>query len=122
MATPSTQLAQMQAAAAAQQAANPAPMSIVSASAAPMAPPSVGPTSPGGSMITTQTNGDGSGRRKELQKRFFWGQPDTDKLCEYIDRYGCNWARISKEAAFEIPRTQQQLRDKARNLKVDMLR
>ncbi|KKF94272.1 hypothetical protein CFO_g3385 [Ceratocystis platani] len=136
MATPSSQLAQLQAVAAAstapQQTGHPiAPSSIVSGvsgvNGTSMPPPtasSVVPHSPSSSIMTSQGVAvDGtSGKRKELQKRFFWGPSDTEKLCDYIDRYGCNWARISKEATFEIPRTQQQLRDKARNLKVDMLR
>ncbi|KAI1176354.1 hypothetical protein F4777DRAFT_546720 [Nemania sp. FL0916] len=57
------------------------------------------------------------------QMRERWSDEDTDYLIDLIGRenLGCSWAAMEeqavKEKGFEVPRNQQAIRDKARNLK-----
>lgn len=73
------------------------------------------------------------------QQRVPWSDKDTRRLIRLIEYHNCLWARIAKRQApegrigdpgpedsedcvFDHPRDQQAIRDKARNLKVDMLK
>ncbi|KAK1976236.1 hypothetical protein LZ30DRAFT_603899 [Colletotrichum cereale] len=73
------------------------------------------------------------------QQRVPWSERDTRRLIRLIDYHNCLWARIAKrqlpehrlgdpgpevleDCIFDHPRDQQAIRDKARNLKVDMLK
>ncbi|GKT96100.1 MYB DNA-binding domain-containing protein [Colletotrichum tofieldiae] len=72
------------------------------------------------------------------QQRVPWSERDTRRLIRLIEYHNCLWARIAKrqlpehrlgepgpeateDCIFDHPRDQQAIRDKARNLKVDML-
>lgn len=79
---------------------------------------------------------------RQPQHRIPWSNADVDKLIKYIADYHCAWAIIYEKANpvrtkknperpappfdpdrhFSVERTQQQIRDKARNLKVDFLK
>ncbi|OHX00702.1 myb DNA-binding domain-containing protein [Colletotrichum incanum] len=73
------------------------------------------------------------------QQRVPWSERDTRRLIRLIEYHNCLWARIAKrqlpehrlgepgpevmeDCVFDHPRDQQAIRDKARNLKVDMLK
>ncbi|OLN96459.1 hypothetical protein CCHL11_00569 [Colletotrichum chlorophyti] len=73
------------------------------------------------------------------QQRVPWSDKDTSRLIRLIEYHNCVWARIAKrqfpagrvgdpgpedteDCVFDHPRDQQAIRDKARNLKVDMLK
>ncbi|WDK17799.1 hypothetical protein CGRA01v4_09082 [Colletotrichum graminicola] len=73
------------------------------------------------------------------QQRVPWSERDTRRLIRLIEYHNCLWARIAKrqlpehrlddpgpevleDCIFDHPRDQQAIRDKARNLKVDMLK
>ncbi|KAI1652598.1 hypothetical protein F4813DRAFT_394552 [Daldinia decipiens] len=59
-------------------------------------------------------------RAKPRQVRVPWSFSDTSKLLDLIaDRsINCSWSTIARIGDFETPRNQQQVRDKARGLKV----
>ncbi|KAK2052939.1 hypothetical protein LY76DRAFT_629796 [Colletotrichum caudatum] len=73
------------------------------------------------------------------QQRVPWSERDTRRLIRLIEYHNCLWARIARrqlpehrlddpgpelleDCIFDHPRDQQAIRDKARNLKVDMLK
>lgn len=60
------------------------------------------------------------------QRRAFWEKEDERTLRELVAAHGSFWVYIEKKATreelFLVPRTQQQIRDKARNMKVDYLK
>ncbi|KAK7946499.1 uncharacterized protein PG986_010820 [Apiospora aurea] len=55
------------------------------------------------------------------QKRIAWSDEDTLKLVEDIAEHGCSWSKLTNVQRYEVERNQQQIRDKARNLKVRCL-
>lgn len=62
------------------------------------------------------------------QLRRAWEPEEINRLCEMVAQYGCAWSQILVEDS-EHPdgpclqrRTQVQLKDKARNLKMDYLK
>jgi hypothetical protein len=64
---------------------------------------------------------------KEPQVRSAWVRKDVALLIRAVNEYQCKWSAIEKEIkagsiAFERPRDQQALRDKARLLKQDFLK
>lgn len=64
---------------------------------------------------------------KEPQSRQAWLREDVNQLIRAIHTYQCKWSTIEKEIkngtiAFQRPRDQQALRDKARLLKQDILK
>ncbi|GJC97199.1 MYB dna-binding domain protein [Colletotrichum higginsianum] len=73
------------------------------------------------------------------QQRVPWSDSDTRRLIRLIEYHNCLWALIAKrqfhehrgsdpgpevlqDCIFDHPRDQQAIRDKARNLKVDLLK
>ncbi|KAJ8112095.1 hypothetical protein ONZ43_g5475 [Nemania bipapillata] len=58
-------------------------------------------------------------RSRGHQTRERWTDADTDRLIDLIanPNLGCSWAAMEKEAHFQTWRSQQAIRDKARNLK-----
>jgi hypothetical protein len=60
---------------------------------------------------------------KGPQQRLRWSEDETDTLINLIDRYGCSWSRILEKGRgmFAESRDQVALKDKARNLKVELL-
>ncbi|KAI2632774.1 hypothetical protein GGS21DRAFT_521270 [Xylaria nigripes] len=58
-------------------------------------------------------------RARPRQTREKWSDVDTDRLLDLIadPSLSCSWSVMEKEAAFQCPRNQQAIRDKARNLK-----
>ncbi|KAJ0166790.1 hypothetical protein CTA2_5867 [Colletotrichum tanaceti] len=73
------------------------------------------------------------------QQRVLWSDSDTRRLIRLIEYHNCLWALIAKrqlhehrscdpgpevleDCVFDHPRDQQAIRDKARNLKVDLLK
>jgi hypothetical protein len=58
------------------------------------------------------------------QRRTRWSDDDVCVLIDAIAMHDCAWALIEKKtlATFDVQRTQQQIRDKARNVKVEMLK
>ncbi|KAI0130075.1 hypothetical protein BJ170DRAFT_299620 [Xylariales sp. AK1849] len=61
------------------------------------------------------------GPAKVPQRRVFWDQEDTWKLIEAVPKYMCAWSQMEEAGLFSTSRSQQAIRDKARNLKVDVL-
>ncbi|KAK9777315.1 hypothetical protein SCAR479_06044 [Seiridium cardinale] len=59
---------------------------------------------------------------KAPQRREKWGDKDTVTLINAIPRFECAWSLMEEKNLFTVPRTQQQIRDKARNVKVDFLK
>ncbi|KAK7750464.1 hypothetical protein SLS62_007654 [Diatrype stigma] len=59
---------------------------------------------------------------KTRQTRTPWSPEDTDKLIDYIGKHRCSWSKIADEGDFDVPRDQQAVRDRARNVKTLMLR
>ena len=58
---------------------------------------------------------------KAVQRRAFWPLADEEALRKAVDAYSASWSAIVKHVEFEVERSQQQVRDKARNMKVDFL-
>jgi hypothetical protein len=58
------------------------------------------------------------------QRRTFWPDEDVVKLISAVSEYECAWSTIEAKMVthFSVPRNQQAIRDKARNLKVDFLK
>jgi hypothetical protein len=56
------------------------------------------------------------------KRRVFWSNEDTVRLIEAVRQYNCAWSVMEEKLLFETHRTQQQIRDKARNVKVDFLK
>ncbi|KAH6651768.1 hypothetical protein BKA67DRAFT_337672 [Truncatella angustata] len=56
------------------------------------------------------------------QKREKWADEDTTALINAIPVYMCAWSDMENAGLFTTYRTQQQIRDKARNTKVDFLK
>jgi hypothetical protein len=58
-------------------------------------------------------------------QRISWSRADTDTLVSLMAMYRCSWAAIEshdrRRGVFEVPRGQQAYRDKARNLKVELM-
>lgn len=56
---------------------------------------------------------------KDKQNRDRWNDADTDRLLDMIadPKLGCSWAAMERKGGFQTYRTQQAIRDKARNLK-----
>lgn len=63
---------------------------------------------------------------RQPQRRAFWEKEDERTLRELVAVHGSFWVHMEKKARreelFLVPRTQQQIRDKARNMKVDYLK
>lgn len=78
--------------------------------------------------------------RAGAPSRQFWSEADTHRLIKLIDLHKCKWAIIAKrqdargrkadrpnlepdeDLIFDVKRDQQAIRDKARNIKVDLLK
>lgn len=59
---------------------------------------------------------------KKPQYRSPWPAEDTAKLIAAISKHGCSWSVLEAVLnTLSTPRSQQQIRDKARNMKVDFL-
>lgn len=59
---------------------------------------------------------------KKPQNRSPWTAGDVAKLIAAISKHGCSWSMLENELeTLSTPRNQQQIRDKARNIKVDFL-
>jgi hypothetical protein len=57
------------------------------------------------------------------QRRVFWSDEDTKKLIVAIPKYNCAWSQMEEEGlGLSAPRSQQAIRDKARNVKADLLK
>lgn len=56
------------------------------------------------------------------QRRERWSDADTAVLINEIPHYMCAWSQMEEAALFQTFRTQQQIRDKARNIKVEFLK
>lgn len=54
--------------------------------------------------------------------RSYWSGSDEDELVRMIEEHGCAWSVIERRANFEEDRNQVQLKDKARNLKVNYIK
>jgi hypothetical protein len=65
-------------------------------------------------------------KAKVPKKRNFWKQEEANVVMELVARFGSNWsgmeAYADKHGLFEVKRTQQHIRDKARNIKLDLVR
>ncbi|KAH8661859.1 hypothetical protein BX600DRAFT_512759 [Xylariales sp. PMI_506] len=58
-----------------------------------------------------------------VKKREFWNEEDTAQLVKAIPEHYCSWSQIAKvKNLFSTSRSQQSIRDKARNIKVDLLK
>ncbi|KAL7621249.1 hypothetical protein AAE478_008566 [Parahypoxylon ruwenzoriense] len=59
-------------------------------------------------------------RQRQRQTRIPWTSSDTARLLALIadPSKNCSWSAMAETGGFEIPRNQQALRDKARNMKV----
>lgn len=57
------------------------------------------------------------------QQRQRWSIDETETLINFIDKYGCSWSTILKKGrgVFAETRDQVSLKDKARNIKVELL-
>ncbi|ETS84874.1 hypothetical protein PFICI_02899 [Pestalotiopsis fici W106-1] len=60
--------------------------------------------------------------RRPAQRRQKWDAVDSAALINAIPEFACGWSDMEKQNLFSVPRSQQQIRDKARNLKVDFLK
>ncbi|TEA20155.1 hypothetical protein C8034_v009201 [Colletotrichum sidae] len=78
-------------------------------------------------------------RSNGVQQRVPWSDRDTERLVRLIEHHKCFWSKIARrqdpdrrlgspgpedteDCVFDHPRDQQAIRDKARNLKVDLLK
>ena len=65
-------------------------------------------------------------KAKVPKKRNFWKQEEANIVMDLVARFGSNWsgmeAYADKHAMFDVKRTQQHIRDKARNIKLDLVR
>ncbi|EYB29924.1 hypothetical protein FG05_13312 [Fusarium graminearum] len=61
--------------------------------------------------------------RQGPRQRVPWSDHDTQLLLDYIQEHGARWSMIESECKhyFEYPRNQQAYRDRARNLKTELL-
>ncbi|KAM0307529.1 hypothetical protein ACHAPM_000249 [Fusarium culmorum] len=61
--------------------------------------------------------------RQGPRQRVPWSDHDTQLLLDYIQEHGARWSMIESECKhyFEHPRNQQAYRDRARNLKTELL-
>ncbi|KAF4457313.1 hypothetical protein F53441_735 [Fusarium austroafricanum] len=60
--------------------------------------------------------------RQGPRQRVFWSEHDSQVLLNLIQEYGVRWSTIETMGErFEYPRNQQAYRDRARNLKTEML-
>lgn len=59
---------------------------------------------------------------RPAQRRQKWDPIDSAALIRAIPQFSCGWSQMESEDLFMVPRSQQQIRDKARNLKVDFLK
>ncbi|KAK8073885.1 hypothetical protein PG994_004784 [Apiospora phragmitis] len=55
------------------------------------------------------------------QKRVPWSDHDRLKLIKNIEKHGCSWSALEEIQGYEVWRSQQQIRDRARNEKVKTL-
>lgn len=60
--------------------------------------------------------------QRPTQKRIPWSKADEMELIDVIENHGTSWTLVQDIARLEVPRGQVQLKDKARNIKVDYLR
>ncbi|KAI1870816.1 uncharacterized protein JN550_004962 [Neoarthrinium moseri] len=76
------------------------------------------------SLLSTQARAAARHARQPSapQRRVFWSDDDTATLIDAIRKYGCQWSFLEEQALFSTFRSQQAIRDKARNLKVDLLK
>ncbi|KAH7317672.1 hypothetical protein BKA65DRAFT_514952 [Rhexocercosporidium sp. MPI-PUGE-AT-0058] len=51
-----------------------------------------------------------------------WSEGDSNLLKRRIEKYGCAWSTIFQLGKWEVPRDQVALKDRARNMKVNMLK
>ncbi|KAK2014184.1 hypothetical protein LZ32DRAFT_646741 [Colletotrichum eremochloae] len=116
---------------------------------APVLPPASSAASSRNSLPSSTNSSVGSFRElsemnrraasRGPQQRVPWSERDTRRLIRLIEYHNCLWARIAKrqlpehrlgdpgpevleDCIFDHPRDQQAIRDKARNLKVDILK
>lgn len=91
--------------------------SVTAMTAQPSTHPSAPPTDAGDAEEQTT---------KQPKRRNFWTPQDTRVVIELIAQHGSFWAKMEQKSKlnklFSTARTQQQIRDKARNIKVDLLR
>ncbi|KAF4944869.1 hypothetical protein FGADI_12384 [Fusarium gaditjirri] len=60
--------------------------------------------------------------RQGPRQRVPWSEHDSQVLCDLIKEYGVRWSSIeTMRERFEYPRNQQAYRDRARNLKTELL-
>ncbi|PCD32895.1 hypothetical protein AU210_009131 [Fusarium oxysporum f. sp. radicis-cucumerinum] len=60
--------------------------------------------------------------RQGPRQRVPWSEHDSQVLCDLIKEYGVRWSSIeTMSERFEYPRNQQAYRDRARNLKTELL-
>lgn len=59
----------------------------------------------------------------QIKRRVPWSDHDTMLLIDLVQKHRAMWAEIARSGTdrFQTPRNQQACRDRARNLKVDML-
>jgi hypothetical protein len=63
------------------------------------------------------------GRAQQPQTRLPWSERDNQHMIDLIEEHGCGWSNLSKIAEFERGEVGQvALKDKARNLKVMLLK
>ncbi|KAI0999134.1 hypothetical protein K3495_g9061 [Podosphaera aphanis] len=60
--------------------------------------------------------------KKPPKSRTTWSENDTISLIEGIEKFGCSWSNILTFTKWETERNQVALKDKARNLKVNLLK
>ncbi|CAG8976934.1 hypothetical protein HYALB_00008845 [Hymenoscyphus albidus] len=54
--------------------------------------------------------------------RSYWSPSDEQELVRMIEKHGCAWSVIERKARFDVERNQVQLKDKARNMKVNFIK
>lgn len=60
-------------------------------------------------------------QRAGPQQRSRWNKADELELIRAVEKFSGRWSEISRRVAFSEPKSHQQVRDKARNLKVNFL-
>ncbi|KAF6836999.1 Myb DNA-binding domain protein [Colletotrichum plurivorum] len=118
-----------------------APISSNPSSSASAPAPTPTPSSADGVSFTQirEMNRKVPARGAGMQQRVPWSDADVRRLIRLIEYHSCVWAKIAKRqdarqrigdpgpedtegCIFDHPRDQQAIRDKARNLKVDLLK
>ncbi|KAJ2897471.1 hypothetical protein MKZ38_004665 [Zalerion maritima] len=73
------------------------------------------------SVLRSQNTEARASKKAKVQHRIPWMTGDEKTLIRAVGTYMARWSVIAKETEFDVGRDQQQVRDKARNLKVDFL-